>query len=117
MKKNKMLVTSSLAVIALLAVIEPAMAITFGDMGNNVGDSAGGLFSGGKKIGLMLGLFFAVGGIIGFATHKKTNVPISIPIIAFVAGILLSSITVFVDTGSETLFGAGTTNEWSEIGN
>lgn len=91
---------------------DSAMAASFGEIGNNAADSGEGIAAAIKQYGLVIGLGLVVGSFVGFATHKKTNTPISYSIIAFCAGVGLASMTAFIDAGSETAFGQSE----SEIG-
>lgn len=113
MKMSKWSVLATIASMFLM-MIEPAWAVKFGEIGNNVGEASTGMANGVKSIGLLIGMALVVGGVVGFATHKKTNTPLSIPVIMIVAGVILSSLTAFVGSGSETIFGTDE-QEWTEM--
>lgn len=113
MKKLKIAGLVSVALVTSLVLIEPAFA-GFGEIGDNIASATTGMSKATKSVGLLIGIGLSIGGLIGFATHKKTNTPLSIPIIMLIAGILLSSLTAFVGSGSETVFGSDE-QEWNNI--
>jgi uncharacterized membrane protein (Fun14 family) len=96
----------------LLSVDLSDAAKDFGDMADGIKDSATKIGSMLKVIGLVIGIGFTVGSLAVFATMKKTNTPAAIPMLMFVAGIALLSISALVDSGSQTIFGDNT----SELG-
>lgn len=84
-------------------------AAGFGGVGENIGEQSAGLAKGVKQIGFLIGLFLVVGGLVIFATLKKTNTQAVVPISMLAVGVCLLALTTFISTGSETLFGSDKT--------
>lgn len=89
--------------------------IELGQIGNNIATNTDGMSQGLYSAGIFIGVAFAIGGIIGLATYKKTNTPLSYSMIALLAGVLLTSVTAVLGSGSATIFGS-TENDLDQIG-
>lgn len=112
MKRNLIRFASGLM---LLMAAPIAGATTLGDVGNNLASSFSGLGNAVYMFAILAGLALVVGSLIMFATHKKTNVPISIPVIMILAGLALLSLTTFISIGTSTTFGNGGSSQLNQL--
>lgn len=115
LKRQKMKRVSRVLLYAglMMSAVMPELAhaaVTFGDMGNNLATSASGMSAGAYKLFVFGGLMMAGMGIImaGMA-HKKHES--SLPGVGiFIAGALLASIVVMMQSGSQTVLGTDSTS-------
>ena len=89
-------------------------ALTFGDMANSIAGQTSGMADAVKKLSVVVGLCLIAAGVVSFATMKKTQTPMGIPIAMLLAGIFLVSLPMLISTGSNTFFGS--TNSSSSTG-
>jgi hypothetical protein len=100
----------------LLALSVPvAGATTIGDVGNNLATSFSGLGNAVFMFAILAGIALVVGSLVMFATHKKTNTPLSIPAIMLLAGLALVSIPTVISIGTSSTFGSGGTSQLNQL--
>lgn len=87
-----------------LLMSSPSAMAALGDMGRNAAESADGVGLAIKQWSLVIGLVFVVGSIIGMATAKKTNTPISYSFYALGAGLALLTLSTLISEGSDTIY-------------
>lgn len=108
-KTSRVLLYSGLMIAAVVPELAQA-AVTFGDMGNNLATSATGMAAGAYKLFVFGGLMMAGMGIImaGMAHKKHESAMPGVGI--FLAGALLASIVVMMQSGSQTVLGSDSTS-------
>lgn len=112
MKRNA--ITAGVGV--MLATLSPiAAATTLGDVGNNLAATFSGLGNAIYMFAILAGLGLVVGSLVIFATHKKTNVPLSIPTIMLLAGLALVSIPTVISIGTSSTFGSGGSSQLNQL--
>ncbi len=92
--------------IALFFFADPVLAArTAGEIGQNIGEQASGLAFAATRIGILIGLVLVIVSIVIFASIKKTQTPVIIPVLMLVCGIALLSIGAVIAIGSTSVFG------------
>lgn len=95
----------------LFLSVSPVQAEKLGDIGENIAGELGGLAKMFELGGYFVGVVFIVLSLITFANARQEGTGLGVPLMFFVAGVLLLSMGAWISTGSETVFG---TNEASK---
>lgn len=85
----------------------PGFAVdSLGDMGGQLEGEAKGLAGGIRMIAYLAGFIMVVVGIAMMANSKKTQQPMTVPVILLICGIMLVSVNFVIGLGSSTFFGS-----------
>ena len=99
-------IVGAMAMLTMMMVAGSAFASTgFAGIGENIGTQTTGMADGTMKLAFWIGLILVIAAVATFATMSKTNVQAKVPAMMLAGGIILVSLSAFVQSGSETVWG------------